>query len=110
MTPEQGYDLAKFQRPGVKIVMGATGAREEKMAPVNYQVLRKLPGDWSWVEYDLRKRLGFLPSLWARMYGLAAEQLGHMTTDAEWKWLSGPSSSLQTADAWLDAIREKAKK
>lgn len=59
MTPEEGYELARKQRPGVKIVMGPTEAREERMEPVNNMTRLKwyldLPGDSSWGAYGVRK-------------------------------------------------------
>jgi hypothetical protein len=37
MTPEEGYRLAQYQRPGVKIIMGPTEAREEWIKPLSEQ-------------------------------------------------------------------------
>lgn len=34
MTAEEGMRLAQHQRPGVRIVMGATQAREDRIEPV----------------------------------------------------------------------------
>ena len=100
MTPEEGYRLASFARPGFKIVMGPTEANEVHVAPLFLQNLRGLPGDWSWEDRDLRLRLGFVPSLWAKTFASVAEALSHEVTDAEWQWLHG-SASLVAARAWI---------
>ena len=42
MTCEEGYRLAQYQRPGVKIIMGPTDAREEWIKPLSpYEVWKR---------------------------------------------------------------------
>lgn len=105
MTPEHGYQLAQFQRPGVVIVMGAENARERLVRPLSQSKIQALPGDHSFWERDMRARLGFVPSLFAHRFAAAAELLGHSATDEEWRWLDGPAS-LKDARAWLSAVLE----
>jgi hypothetical protein len=55
MTPDQAFHLAKFQRPGVILCVGAEQAKERQVTPLSYYLdLRKLPGDASWAERDFR--------------------------------------------------------
>ena len=79
--------------------MGPTEAKEVHVPPLSLQNLRGLPGDWSWEDHDLRLRLGFVPSLWAKNFASVAEALGHEVTNTEWRWLHGPAS-LVAARAW----------
>ncbi len=58
MTPEEGYELAKKQRPGVKIVMGPTDCRDEWMEPINYVDMRAIRGPGSWDDYYRIRDLG----------------------------------------------------
>lgn len=51
LTPEEGYRRAEFQRPGVRIIMGPTQSREEKIAQVNAWVI--FAGPQTWRQYDL---------------------------------------------------------
>ena len=98
MTPEEGYELAKKQRPGVKIVMGPTKAREERMAPVNIMTCLKwalsLPGDTSWWAYDVRKVCGgWLPHSFALSAGWCAETIVQRPlTRADWEHLHNGSA------------------
>lgn len=103
MTPDQAMAMARFQRPGVKLVVGPTKAREEPVAPLRRQALHALPGDYSWRSRDLRLRLGFLPSLWAMFFAEIAQSVGHTVTDAEWRWLHGPAC-LNEARAWVKKL------
>ena len=42
MTCEEGYRLAQYQRPGVKIIMGPTEAREEWIEPLSpYEIWKQ---------------------------------------------------------------------
>jgi hypothetical protein len=105
MTPDQAMQLARFQVPGVKVVVGPTAVRIERIAPLSPVRLDELPGDHSWHERDLRLRLGFVPSAWAQSFGGAASRhFGHDVTDAEWRWLHGQQSSLETVRSWLSDI------
>jgi len=106
MTPEQGYELAKFQRPGVKIVMGPTDAVEVEVTPMSFLDLRDLPGDANWFDRDMRAWLGFVPSLWATFFATVAGALGHFVTKEEWEWLDGRNSSLDKARKWINDITE----
>lgn len=98
MTPEEGYELARKQRPGVKIVMGPTEAREERMEPVNIMTRLKwyldLPGDSSWWAYGVRKVCGGkLPHGIALGTGALVEALlRRPLTRAEWEHLNDGTS------------------
>ncbi len=105
MTPECAYELARYARPGVKIVMGATEAREEQIRPLDVSQLSKLPGDSTWFAYLIRQRLGFVPSEWAKIFACQASALGHDVTDNEWHWLHGPATLTQ-ARAWISELEE----
>jgi hypothetical protein len=100
MTPDDALSLAQYQRPGVRIVVGATSAKELPVTPLGS--LHHLPGDNSWRERDLRLRLGFVPSLWAMAFANSVEAAGGIVTDDEWRWLHGPAT-LGAARAWLEA-------
>ena len=112
MTADEAMRLAAFQRPGVRLIVGPTEAREERTEA------RALPADWrdsqptSWREYDLRRRLGFIPSLWAFGWADAYKGItGREPTDAEWVWLhrrDGQGASLQDARAWLSKAEQEA--
>jgi len=108
MSPDKGHDLAAFQRPGIRIIMGAQDCREEWIKPLGHNDLKKLPGDWSWEVRRLRLMLGFVPSLWAQLFGGMASLLGHDVSVEDWRWLNGPASILD-ARAWIDGIAEKQK-
>jgi hypothetical protein len=107
LTVEEGYRRAAYQRSGVRIVMGAVEAREERVAALAQHTLKDLPGDWTWANRALCVRLGFLPCAWARAFGALAEGIGHCVSEEEWKWLHGPATLVQ-ARAWLiDVQKEK---
>lgn len=99
MTPDQGYALAMRQRPGVKIVMGATEAREERIAPLDIETRlewwRSLPGDVSWRWHDVRAVCGgWLPHSIALSAGAAVEdRTGRRLTRAEWEYLHNASAA-----------------
>ena len=99
MTPEQGYDAAKFQRPGIKIVMGPHAAKESPISPLSHWAISKLPGHASWSDRDLQAKLGFLPSMWAQCFACIAQAFRHDVTVEEWKWLHG-SATLSDAIEW----------
>ena len=103
MTPEEGYERAKYMRPGVRIVMGPHCAVEMDVLPLSEYATRNLPGDKSWHDRDLRLSLGFLPSMWAKRFAFLAQNMGHDVTRHEWVWLHGPAS-LDKAMKWLDGI------
>lgn len=52
MTPEEGYDLAKFQRPGRKIVMGPDAARDEPIRALHWWENRITTWPQSWADYE----------------------------------------------------------
>lgn len=103
MTPEEGYELAKKQRPGVKIVMGPTEAREERMDPVNIMTRLKwyldLPGDTSWWAYGVRKVCGgWLPHSIALGTGAWVEAITQRPlTRADWEILHNGSAEYRKA-------------
>ena len=106
ITPEEGYYLAKYQRPGRKIVMGPHAARDDKIAPLTRQHMSALPGFWSFYDYDTNARLSFVPSFWSKCFAFAAITQGRVVTDDEWRWLHG-KASLSDARAWLFATQEE---
>lgn len=66
--PEQGYELAKYQRPGVKVCVGPLAARDEFIDAVP-PMYGKPYGDYkgsvvikntatTWFEYDCAKLVG----------------------------------------------------
>lgn len=97
MTPDDALHLAQYQRPGVRLVVGANSAEERPVTPL--RSLRHLPGDETWKERDLRRRLGFVPSLWAMAFADEVEAAGGIVTDDDWRWLHG-SATLDAARAW----------
>ena len=101
MTPEEGYAASRYQRPGIKIIMGPEASREAPIVALSEWAIAKLSGDASWSDRDLRLRLGFVPSLWAKLFALVAEQNGHKATDDEWKWLHG-KATLVDAGKWSE--------
>lgn len=107
MTPEQGYDLADFQRPGYTIVMGPTEAREEMTQPVSSFELDKMQGEYLWADYVLRRRLGFLPSLWSKIMVVRFRcVIDRDVTDDEWRWLHGPAT-LEAVEKWIELERKE---
>jgi hypothetical protein len=103
VKPEEALHLAKYQRPGVKLVVGATDAYELPISRLPIFDLMQLPGESNWPDYWLRRRLGYLPSLWARCFGADAEYLGHSVTDKEYAWLNGTAGLIE-ARHWLCTI------
>ena len=87
MTPEQAYDLAKFQSPGVVLVVGATEAIERQMTALPMRELDRLSGDWTWLDYDMRKRLGFVPRYIARKVASIAMGDARKASDADLAFL-----------------------
>lgn len=104
MTPEQGHQLAEFQRPGFKVVMGTVSAADVRIKPLHST--SHLPGDTSWFEMGLQMSLGFAPSLFAIVFADTATRLGHTVTKGEWKWLHGRKCSLDAAERWIEEIGE----
>ena len=107
MTPEEAYELAKYQRPGIRLLVGATVACEAIMAPLDPTLdLFPLHGYSSWEDYDLAARLGNAPSLFVTSFARAAYGDPRKASDDELRYLQG--ASLDAARQWLDAIRAKA--
>lgn len=105
MSTEQGYRLARFQRPGRKIVMGPDTALDIQIAALPKHVIFQLPGEASWLARDLRQRFGFVPSPWALVFISLSARHGHRTTRAEATWLQ-KQASLDAAGNWPRDIRE----
>lgn len=113
LAPDAALALAQFQRPGVRLVVGPTDAREEPLQPLPWQ-----PRDWrksepeTWWQYDLRARLGFIPSPWTMNFACAFMRItGREPSDAEYIWLDrndGRGADLANAQAWLDAAQNAA--
>ena len=116
MTPEEGYHLAAFQRPGIKIVMGATEAREERVAP-HPLLYGKVYGDTgtptpvmtsatSWFEYDCARLIGKTRlSLWTTVFlALLAFFAGRAPTADEVRFFDAPKTSLVNAHAYLAGL------
>lgn len=55
MTPEEALDLARFQRPGIKIVVGPTEAREERLPPAPMPRTLGPLHHQSWLLYDMHR-------------------------------------------------------
>ena len=123
MTPEQGYHLARFQRPGVKIVMGSYEAREERIAPRGYGPYTRAYGEGgaapvpvadtaaSWFEYDCARMVGRTRlSMWAVMFLFAAaDARGRpLPSREDVIFLTAPEVSLADARVYLLALRETA--
>ena len=123
MTPEQGYDLAQLQRPGVKIVMGPYQAREERISPRGRAPQDRAYGDSggmptpvantasSWFEYDCARLVGRARlSAWEIVFMFAAadarEQSLPLREDVA--FLTAPHVSLTSARAYVLALRETA--
>ncbi|MEN9932974.1 MAG: hypothetical protein RIS17_1547, partial [Pseudomonadota bacterium] len=53
MTADEALALAKFQRPGVKLIVGPTEAREEQTSAAKISTDWRKPQPASWREYDL---------------------------------------------------------
>lgn len=120
MTPEEGYDLAKFQRPGRMIIMGPESAYDVQMPSADDQpiwVKNTLgikdpsaypPHHWSFWAYDMFHELGWVPSLWARGVADNMARLTGIPTDADrYRWLRKPSTGLREVAEW---IRERIPK
>jgi hypothetical protein len=111
MTADEALALAKFHRPGVKLIVGPTEAREEQTSAAKLSTDWRNPQPASWREYDLRKRLGFIPSPWARAFARRYEDAtGREPTDDEYRWLhdnSGRGASLMAAQEWLGAANNE---
>lgn len=104
MTADEAIALSSFQRPGVKLIVGAELAREETIPALSKWHLHQLPGDPSWQCRELRFRLGFVPSSWAKAFSSNVKRLfAHNASDAEWRWLHGPAS-LEDACAWARSL------
>lgn len=104
---EEGFRRADYQRPGVIVVMGPESAYERLLKPLSDYALRELPGPSSWWEYDIKKRLGFIPSYWAYSFAqMLFAFTGREATDDEWRWLHGPAD-LKSARKWLENEVEK---
>lgn len=95
MTPQQGYDAAKRNLVGYKVVMGAEEAKLVKLAPVS---LAGLHGPASWLEIEY----GMSLSAWAARFIQKARDNGRVVTKKEAEWLNGPAS-LVDAQKWLVA-------
>jgi len=108
MTPEEGYSLSEYRRPGVKVVMGITNAKEASVEPLPKYNLNKLPGDSSWHLRDLRLWLGFIPPLWALVFAYEAKSLGREVTKEDYKGLQ-KSTTLDQAKLWLETLRKENK-
>lgn len=104
MTPEEGYNLARYQLTGKKVIMGPTDSKIVDTKPLSNLKLHKLPGDFSWIDRELRLRLGFVPSLWTKSFACAAMMEGHNVTYEEWIWLQGKSTLIE-ARKWLNEFR-----
>lgn len=94
MTPDRACELAQYQRPGVKLVVGPTEAREEVVKPLWYWHVWQLPGDASWWHRDARLRLGFEPHPVGEMIGrMIEETTGDMLSVEDWMTLQNGSQA-----------------
>ena len=118
MTPEEGYRLAQFQRPGIKIVMGPTEAREDRIAP-RAVLYGKAWGDTgaptpvldtatSWFEYDCARLVGKLRlspwvTRWCAEISSVADRL---PTEDEVAFLLRPATGLAEARKYVESLRD----
>ena len=107
LTVDEGYRLTQFMRPGVRILMGATEAREAPVNPLPWTNIHRLPGFKSFFHWNLSRKLGFAPSAWAMFFGVHVMILGHDPTDDEWRWLCQRSTSLKDAQVWLVKVADQ---
>lgn len=101
MTPSEGYDLATFQLPGYKIVMGPTEARLAPISPAPRSMKQYPRWHLSWERVNLFRNHGIDPSALAKAAADAAQMLGYTATTEEWRWLEQKSTSLADTQAWL---------
>lgn len=101
---KDGYEAAKHNLVGYKIVMGVDDWRIEKLEPISTDQYKKLPFQSSFFMYWLVKRLGYQPSVWAVMYAGIADYFGYIASEEEWAWLHGSSCSRNSAQGWLSNI------
>lgn len=119
MSPEEGYRLAHYQRPGVKIVMGVTEAREERI-PARALLYGKAFGDGrnatpvldsatSWFEFDCARLVGATRLSWWATYmlGTVYTLSGRMPTAKEVAFFSAKDTSRAAANAYLQRLRQK---
>jgi hypothetical protein len=117
LTPEEGYRRAEFQRPGMRIVMGATRAREEPVAarPLLYgRAWGDARGEsavqetaTSWFEYDCARLAGRRKlSLWVQVFCAGVAQVsGRMATREEVALLADSKTSLGAALELVEQAR-----
>jgi hypothetical protein len=103
MSPEEGYALSLYQRPGFKVVMGPCEALSEPVPQVSKQYLYHLPGHAYWEDYDLKQLLGFVPCVWAKSFVSVAAYYNHTATPEEWVWLNGKCTLLE-AFSWIEGL------
>jgi hypothetical protein len=106
MTPQEGYELAKYQRPGFKVVMGPDRAKSQRISAIPMEDLKDLPGFHSWLWYDAYRLYGFVPSGWAMNFLVVAISRDHLPTQEEMEWLHSPRCSLKNVRDWLDGLTE----
>jgi hypothetical protein len=113
MTPEAAMDLAKFQRPGRMVLVGATEAFDVAEPAVDDQPFWRKnrlgvvpmsdypPHLRSWWNFDMWRRLGYVPSLWARLVAGNMEQAANRRlSDDEWRWLANAGTGNDAVEKW----------
>lgn len=89
---DEALRLAKYQRPGVRLIVGPTEAIETRVEPVKSYILYKLPGPSSFFERDVVKLCGFKPHMLAMCNGYRLQRLiKRKLTVQEWKILHDKS-------------------
>lgn len=114
MTADEAIELAAYHRPGVRLIVGPTDAREEFGVAADYLPMSvrnhigvKKHGEYpiwqsSFWARDLYNRLGFFPSGWAISWAHLFECFaGRDVTVAEWEWLASPATSVANVQAWV---------
>lgn len=97
MNIEEGYDLAKKQRPGVKIVMGPESCYEKFIDPLYYSDSGMLKGSCSFYEYDVNKMCGFIPKPLVLSLGYLIEKIyascgaDYQLTKSDWEYINQAS-------------------
>jgi len=102
MTPEQGYEAARYALVGHVVSMGAECSKmirvdESISQRANERLAQKFPFS-TWDQYDWWRRLGFVPSMWALCFASGVSDV----SDDEMRWLHSYKTSLAEAVAWRE--------
>lgn len=114
-TVEEGYELAKHQRPGLIVTMGAKASSERLISPLGWFeeiALANLP--WpkncsTWFEYDqtqcVGRNISYANLTWCRAYHAIT---GEFASKDLILWLEEPSTSRKQMIDKLDQLIEES--